>query len=335
MLKKNIYLLYPPGSSGTYIHWCIHKSEKDLSNDTIDNPLNTKDNSTYGGVGTAHLHTRIPTHQSIHHHLCWMTYNQPKDKKVFLINCHNVPNSFQVSRPEMAISSIMASDPDPVIVVIHDNNDPDNKKYGALNNLTKWPIFFKANQAIEEKFNFDSFNCKDSIDARNLFVNRFAEIFPSLSGLDFDTLGKRLNWYKEWYEVRNQHNGHEVNEDTYVLPKLHIPNLYHICLTDIVNDKFLIWFNNFVNSIDAGNFDTSYVTKFHSTYVNAQPHLQWFEEIEKFRKTFQLTEYLESHSLLHAFVIMEVKPYLPDGYNWEKESIKDIVATAKLCKTTV
>lgn len=329
MLSKNIYLLYPPGSSGTYIHWCIHKSESDLSAFAVDDPINKKENKTFGGVGTAHLHTRVPTHQSIHQHLCWMTYNQPKEKKVFLINCHNVPNSYNVSRPEVAISSILCSDPDPVIVVINDGGNIDNKKYGALNTITKWPIFFKANQTLEQRFNFDSFNCKDSIDARNTFVKNYFEIFPSLSGLDYDVMGEKLLWYKEWYNVRNQHNGHEVNEETYILPKLNIPNLYHISLTDIVSDQFLVWFKNFVTSIDVGNFDTKFVEDYHSTYVDAQQNLQWFTEINQFRKTRVLTEYLTSHSLLQAFVIMEIKKYLPTDYVWESESIKDIVATAK------
>ena len=329
MLLKNIYLLYPPGSSGTYIHWCIHKSNVDLADSTVDDPVNTHENKTFGGVGTAHLHTRVPTHQSIHQHLCWMTYNQPTEKKVFLINCHYVPNSHSVSRPEYAINSILCSDPDPVIIVISDNHDLDAKKYGALNTITKWPVFFKANQNIEKKFNFDSFNCKDSIEARNTFVNNFYEIFPSLSGLDYNNIGENLVWYKNWYEVRNEYNGHEVNEETYVLPKLSIPNLYHISLTDIVGDQFLVWFKNFVTSINAGNFDTAYVEDYHSTYVNAQQNLQWFNEIKQFRKTLVLTDYLTSHSLLQAFVIMEIKKYLPDDYKWESESIKDIVATAK------
>lgn len=329
MLSKNIYLLYPPGSSGTYIHWCIHKSEKDLSPLTVNDPVNTQENKTFGGVGTAHLHTRVPTHQSIHQHLCWMTYNQPTDKKVFLINCHNVPNSYNVSRPEVAITSILCSDPDPVIVVISDGGHSDNKKYGALNTITKWPIFFKANQTIEQRFNFDSFNCKDSIAARNTFVENYREIFPSLDELDYSSIGDKLLWYKNWYDVRHEHNGHEVNEETYVLPTLEIPNLFHISLTDIVGPQFITWFKNFVDTTGAGAFDPTYVEQYHQTYINAQQNVQWFSEIANFRKTFQLTEYLTSHSLLQAFVIMEVAPYLPADYNWEEESVQSIVATAK------
>ena len=332
MLSKNIYLLYPPGSSGSYIHWCIHRSELDLAKTTIDDPLNPQENKTFGGVGTAHLHTRIPTHQSIHQHLCWMTYNQPKEKKVFLLNCHNVPNSYNVSRPEVAIRSIMASDPDPVIVVITDNGVLDDRKYGSLNTITKWPIFFKANQQIEERFNFDSFNCKDSIDARNLFVESYHSMFPFLDGINDDLLAESLRWYKEWYDVRNTYNGHEVNEETYVLPSTEVKHLYQVSLTDIVSDRFPAWFDNFVANINAGVFNTEFIKSYHQTYVDAQQNLQWFKEIEQFRKTLVLTDFLRSHSLLQAFVILEVQQYLPGTYNWKSASIDDIVRVAMLYK---
>jgi hypothetical protein len=304
----------------------------DLAKTTIDDPLNTQENKTFGGAGTVHLHTRIPTHQSIHQHLCWMTYNQPKEKKVFLLNCHNVPNSYNVSRPEVAIRSIMASDPDPVIVVITDNGVLDDRKYGSLNTITKWPIFFKANQQIEERFNFDSFNCKDSIDARNLFVESYHSMFPFLDGINDDLLAESLRWYKEWYDVRNTYNGHEVNEETYVLPSTEVKHLYQVSLTDIVSDRFPAWFDNFVANINAGVFNTEFIKSYHQTYVDAQQNLQWFKEIEQFRKTLVLTDFLRSHSLLQAFVILEVQQYLPGTYNWKSASIDDIVRVAMLYK---
>jgi hypothetical protein len=332
MLSKNIYLLYPPGSSGSYIHWCINKSEIDSASQTVDDPVNKEVSEMFGGIGTAHLHARIPTHQSIHQHLIWMTYNQPKEKKVFLLNCHDIPTSFDVSRPDMAIRSILLSDPDPVIVIINDNDVLDDRKYGSLNTITKWPVFFKANQIVERRFGFDSFNCQDSIEARNLFVESYYEIFPFLRGIDYDKLSGGLEWYSEWYRVRNQHNGHEVNEQTYVLPKDRIDHLYQISLTDIVSDRFPTWFDNFVNSIGAGTFDTSYTKSFHQTYIDAQQNLQWFSEIEQFRKTYKLTDFLRSHSLLQAFVIMEIKHHLPAVYNWKDHPIDHIVYVANLYK---
>jgi len=332
MLSKNIYLLYPPGSSGSYLHWCIHRSEEGLAPLTIDDPLNKNDNEKFGGAGTAHLHERIPTHQGIHQHLCWMVYNRPTEKKVFLINSHILNSTYSAGNPEFAIRLITASDPDPVIVVITDNGILDNRKYGSLNTITKWPIFFKANQYIEKHFDFDSFNCKNSITARNLFVEHYHEMFPYIDHVDDNILNPLLGWNKNWYDVRNLYNGHEVNEKTYVLPKLEVDHLYNISLTDIVSNKFPDWFNDFTGKINAGTFDTKFVKEYHSTYINAQQNLQWFNEIKLFRKTLVLTDFLRSHSLLQAFVIMELKNDLPDTYDWKTASIDEIVQVAVSCK---
>lgn len=332
MLSKNIYLLYPPGYSGSYLHWCIHKSEADLSATTIDDPVNKTNNTKFGGLGTAHLHQRIPTHQSIINHMQWMVYNQPQEKKVFLINCHNIPNSYGVSRIESAIATILGADPDPVFVVIKDNGDSDIQKYGSLNTITKWPIFFKANQQIEERFKFDSFNCKDSIEARNLFVEQYSNIFPTLEGVNSNALSNIMKWNREWYNVRNTHNGHEVNEDTYIVPPNNVPNLFQILATDITAPNFANWLDEFFAAANAGTFDTNFVRNYHSTYVSAQQNLQWFDDIKQFRINFKLTDFLRSHSLAQAFVIMEVKEFLPTEYEWQTKSIDEIVKCALLTR---
>ena len=86
MLDKNIYLIYPPGYSGSYLSWCFSKSEIDLAESTVDDPLNIYNNKKYGGTGTSHLHYRIPTHSTIKEVMYWLILNQPKEKKIFLIN---------------------------------------------------------------------------------------------------------------------------------------------------------------------------------------------------------------------------------------------------------
>lgn len=327
MLTKNIYILYPAGYGGAYIHWCINKSEKDLANLTVDDPINKEDSLKFGGAGTAHLHVRIPTHQSIHAHFIWMAHNQPKEKKVFIINCQKWEGSPVGLSPEWAISHILQADPDPVFIYIHDDGIEDNKKFGALNTIMKWPIFFKANQTIEKRFNFDSFNCKDSIEARNLFAEKYQGMFPKSNGIDLKILAEEMEWYQNWYTVRNTYNGHEVNEETYVLPTTGLPVIHSLSIADAMSLNFLPWFDNFLNQINAGEFNTDYVRSYHQNYVDAQ-NLKWFDEIAEFRKTFQLTDYLCSHSLLQAFVIMEVKKYLPPEYNWRNQTIDNIVNEA-------
>lgn len=328
MLTKNIYILYPPGYFGTYIHWCISKSEEDLARLTVDDPMNKSDNTTFGGKGTAHLHTRIPTHQSLHAHLIWVAYNKPVEKKIYLINAKNYDNSPLGATPEWAISSIIRVDPDPVIIFINDGGSMDSRKFGALNGITKWPIFYKANQVIEHNYNFDSFNCKDSIEDRNKFVERFPALLPYSTHVNQQRLRMFINEYEIWYDVRSTNNGHEVNEETYIPPTYDIPNLFTIPLTDISSDQFPSWFDRFLNKIDAGKFNTEYIKEFHQNYIDAQDNLQWFSEIKEFRKSFELTEYLKSHSLLQAFVILEVFHLLPKDYDWKSKSIDEIVTYA-------
>jgi hypothetical protein len=330
MLTKNIYILYPPGYSGTYIHWAISKSDLDLASVTVDDPLNKQANEKFGGAGTAHLHTRIPTHQDSLRHLIWVALNRPTENKIYLINCHKYTDAPDKRSIEDAMKSILQLDPDPVFIVIHDNDNMDVRKYGSLNTITKWPIFFKANQQIAGEHQFDSFNCKDSVEARNIFVNRYEYIFPYSSPLDKGKIARKMNWYKQWYTVRNTFNGHEVNEATYLLPKDTLDHVYSIAVHDVVSDKFLPWFENFVIKSQSGNYDTAYVNSYHHNYINAQDNTKWFDEIVKFRNTFELTDFLRSHSLLQAFVIMEIKHLLPADYDWQANTIDDIVSTAKL-----
>jgi hypothetical protein len=328
MLTKNIYILYPPGYSGSYIHWAISKSDFDLAKITVDDPLNKQANEKFGGAGTAHLHTRIPTHQDSLRHLIWVALNRPTENKIYLINCHKYADSPDKRSVEDAMKSILQLDPNPVFIVIHDNDDIDVRKYGSLNTITKWPIFFKANQQIANEHQFDSFNCKDSIEARNLFVNRYEYIFPYSSPLDKGKIARKMNWYKQWYTVRNTFNGHEVNEDTYLLPRDTLDHVYSIAVHDIVSNKFLPWFENFTSKSQSGNYNTDYINSYHHNYIDAQENTAWFEEIAEFRKTLQLTDFLRSHSLIQAFVIMEIKDQLPVDYDWQSNTIDGIVETA-------
>jgi hypothetical protein len=113
------------------------------------------------------------------------------------------------------------------------------------------------------------------------------------------------------------------------LPKDTLEHVYSIAIHDIVSDKFLAWFENFTMMSQSGNYNTAYVNSYHNNYIDAQDNIKWLSEIAEFRKTYQLTDFLRSHSLIQAFIIMEVKHLLPSDYNWQDSTIDDIVATAK------
>lgn len=322
MLNKNIYILFSPGYSGTYIHWAISRSEIDLSKNTVDDPINKKIDKNFGGVGTAHLHTRIPTHQNLQQHLCWMIRNQPKEKKIYILNAH------QNQPIERTIDAIMWYDPDPVFIYIHDGNNMDNRKYGLLNLITKWPIFFKANQIIQEKYDFDVENL-DSLKVRNTFFEHFDLLFPYVTLLNHDVLQNKIYWNFDWYRIRNEHNPHEVNESMYLLPKLNLPIIFDICLKDIVSDKFPDWLDQVVSVPGLGEFNTEYVRSNHNNYCASQLNFKWFDEIKKFRETLELTDYFKSNRLLEAFIMLELKDYFINSVNWRDMSIEDILSVSK------
>lgn len=330
MLRKNIYLIYPPGYSGSYISWLLHKSEISTASSTVDNPLNLSKNDTYGGQGTSHLHHRIPTHASIKMLAYWLILNQPKDKRIYLVN------AWDQGKFGDTLNAIVQMDRDPVIIHITADNE-DVRALGNINAITKWFLYFKVRQ-LDTFFNFN--DDPEDITSRNRFVELYDIIFPTSYTIDFDKnvdtsnlaqLDKKNSWYnsrdtyKLWYELRHKYNPHEVNESMYVIPKHKPDNYFSIDLLSIYGDNFTEILSNIINQLDIGTFDFTYASGFHQNYVDAQIHLQYITEIEKFRETKVLTEYLQSHSLIQALVIREIKHLIPDNFNWQSKTLQEIV----------
>jgi len=74
---------------------------------------------------------------------------------------------------------------------------------------------------------------------------------------------------------------------------------------------------------NVGYFNFDYVKSFHNNYIEAQQHLKFINEINEFKKTKVLTEYLDSHPLLQAIVIKEIFDQLPA--DWETKTLQEIV----------
>ena len=323
MLNKNIYLLYPPGYSGTYISWCISKSETSTSSSTVDSPINLKNNDKYGGYGTAHLHHRTPTHCNIQQIEYWLILNKPQDKRIFLVNAHNE------GEMAIAINHILNFDRDPVIIHIS-TQDRYAMALANLNAITKWPLYFKATN-LDEKYNID-LTCKDKKLTRNNFVKHYDNFFPMSRPIDFDTTFTYEPNYKmfrksytDWYNLRHSHNPHEVNSSEFVEPYYKPKRYFALDFLEIFNETFVETLSSILEECDIGEFEYSYVSEYHHNYVENQPHLRFIEEIYKFRHSKVLTDYLTSHPLLEALVIKELINELPINYNWEEETLQQIV----------
>lgn len=319
MLDKNIYLIYPAGYSGSYVSWCLSKSEESLKDSTVDNPINTSKTGKYGGFGTSHLHHRYPTHCGIDQLIYWLILNQPKEKRIYLIN------GWDNSQLIKAVYNIMGFDRDPIIIQISTGNKHYNQ-LGHINAITKWPLYFEI-QYIFQKHKIDVYNLDNtSLHHRNVFVNYYNDIFTMPDKLDFDDIEGLSYWstvYKNWYSLRNKHNPHEVNEEQFSKPANPIEYYHHLDLSDIYNETLIDKLSYIVKDRNAGDFNFDYVKLFHHTYIDAQHNFKFINEINEFKKTKVITEYLDSHPLLQAIVIKEIFDRLPE--DWETKTLQEII----------
>ena len=321
MLRKNIYILYPPGYSGSYINWCLSKSEIDLSHLTIDDPLNTSVSLKYGGIGTSHLHHRIPTHASIKELIFWLILHKPAENKIFLLNARSDVR-FQES-----IAQILLFDRDPIIIQIT-ATDRHTQAIGNLNCVTKWPLYLDV-IGVSKKRDLN-FPYENNISNRNKFVTHYDEIFSTSYTLDYNTnthnqgFCHTVDEYAHWYNIRNTHNPHEVNNIQYVEPYYEPKHYYAIDLMKVYSPNFVDLLKSIVEETEAGIFDFTHVREYHPKYVSTQPHLKFLDEIKEFNRTKQLTDYLCSHPLIQAYVVMELLPELSNN-NWLDQTLQEIV----------
>lgn len=340
MQHKNIYILFPAGYSGTYLSWCLDKSEVSTADDTINDPVNKVKSDEHGGVGTSHLHKREPTHCGIEHLMYWLILNQPKDKRNYLVN---VWGWNQLTR---AFNYILNFDRDPIIIHIT-ANDADTKALGSLNALTKWPVVFDT-FGHNERFGIDFYNIDDSLRTRNILVKNYKIIFTWTETMSFEDKEleefrfldpvfslKATNspdlyyysrlWITQWYEARNKVTPDEVNETQFIKPYKFPKNYHTIDLKEVYKSDFPSKLESIVSGKDIGEYNFEYVKSFHQTYVDNQSHVRYLDEIKTFRETGILTEYLNSHPLLRALVIINLLPKLPESYDWESKDLQEIV----------
>jgi len=328
-MKNNIYILYPAGYSGSYISWCLSKSDFLLKDTTVDDPINNSESEKYGGTGTAHLHHRLPTHCSIDQLMFWKILHQPTEKMIYLINTWDEPWLIR------SVCNIMFFDKDPLIIQI---SAEDNRYYelGNINAITKWPLYFDVQ--FGRLFDIDFYNLdKNSLKDRNTLVNYYDTFFtfPKKINLEEPAQHRKypnFKWlrdmYHTWFSIRNTRNPHEVNEEQFVKPTLFTDNIYNIDLSEIYKETLPEILEKIVSDNNAGDFNFDYVKTFHQNYIEAQNHLKYIDEIDTFKKTTILTEYLDSHPLIQALVIREIFDELPT--DWETKTLQEIINNLKV-----
>jgi hypothetical protein len=336
MLQNNIYIVYPAGYGGSFIRWCLRKSEQDTAESTLDNPINIDPSGQFGGAGTAHLELRKPTHAGIEHLMYWTILNQPKEKLIYLVNAWN---NLWRSR---TFVHLLNMDRDPVIIHITDANK-DSRELANLNAVTKWPLIFEL-QFHNARFGIDFYNLQDTLQERNIIVKYYDTIFGSSSPMKFNDnpysviegeKNPRLmaspefydhlyECHNQWYTVRNNNTPHEVNGEEFVTPYKVPKHYYTIDVQDIYSNQLFEKLERITSDSNVGTYNFDYAKQFHPTYVEHQSNLQYLDEMQEFRKTKTLTPYLTSHPYIKAMVIRDMLPKL-NQYDWESKSLEEIV----------
>ena len=292
--------MYPAGYHGNYVKWAIEVS--DASNQSVTrDPINPHGSHQYGGVGTSHHHPRIPTHQDLNLHDMWYMFNQPKDHKIYLVNSgsqrHDV--SEQVAR-------LLLRDPTGIVINLHDNDEDDWAAYGRINCVTKWPTYMAASyQSFHDLApSFDPFDCGHDMAFRNHVVK--TNPLGSCGKPNRARIEEHLQTYDRWFNVRHRYQPHEVNHDTYpCTPDL--SRFFDFSLQQIVSHDFPDLVEFLLRCIDViDHVDVSAVRSVHGNYVDIQPNLSWFDSVQRWQKTGSLDQYLTSHAIVAAEIILKI-----------------------------
>jgi len=333
MIKKNVYILFPVGYHGNYIKWSIEASDLDARKVTQKNPINYDNTVQFGGVGTSHLHTRIPTHQSFGRHQIWQILNRPDHPKIYIIN------SMACGRGDSEILSrimtdILFQDREGIIISLHDNDDRDIQSYGIINSITKWPTYidsvFESTalhiselKPLAREFlsrGFRAINSAKDREFRNFLIEH-EKIASSQGILNIDVLNYHINSSEKWYQARNRAQPHEVNELTYI-PR--ITNLseriLQINCKDIPHEKYIDIFQHIMEKFQiSDNWDMNPLKSLHDEYISAQKNLQWFESLEAWQRSGKIDDYLRSHSVIESEIIKRILTAMGISFYTEEE----------------
>lgn len=308
MLVKNVYILYPAGYSGSFVDYAIKISDSDEAATIKTDPFSYTSSLKFGGVGTSHNYRRSAAHQSLDEFIVWRLANFTKDKGIFLINSRNFGTI------EDKVSQILQFDKDGIIINIHGENDRLKEHYGVINSITKWPTSCAIVTKLEEFVNVAPEFV--GVDPFDLSPSNFALRNGLVCYRDILGVGQRLNrsliesstsYAKEWYNIRNRYQPHEINETNYPIGRTDFSvsdRIFELSLVDIISDEFIPFLKNVISTtgvVTSPSF--SLLAKQHRTYVSLQKNIQWFSSIRNWMQTGVLDDFLSSSSPAAAGVI--------------------------------
>lgn len=300
---------------GNYLQWIINRSEQDLSDNTIKNPL-TDDGTTHGFV-------RFPTHLSIMRLLIWKARTQPTGYRTYILNCWQ--SDEYANRAAYAADIIFRSDPTALIVNIHAATESE-MKLGALNTYTKWPVFFKSSQFTPEKnwYGFAHDLQQSTIDDRNWFINNWKERFPINTPFNYGEFDYNVQGNKKWFIERNATSPWEITEEHYESYE-HVPvdQIIDLSIGDILSDNFIEQYATLIDQQDVGVFNWHDAKDFHPMYKASQRNLQLLSSLDRLQKENTATEFMFDNYFTESLLLSEISD-LDSCTGWESMPSKDI-----------
>jgi len=322
MLNRNLWMIWPTGYYGSYIHWLICKCEKDLSATTVDSPF--FDN------GSAHAHIKNPPHHTIEYQIQSILRNRYPNGTIYPVGVKsnvtfNSANNNWMKSFDNTIFWILRSErDDPVIINIHNHDNIYQTKLAAIN------VYHKEHWIVTE-FPDDSgykpFSDSNILRARNYLVDKWKSFYPYQNKqLSVETVEQYREVYNSGNLLRHKLESYEYNiADNWIAATG--KHLYNIRLDEILCDTFIEKLADIMDKAAIGEFDWSKCDDIHREFLaRQQPHIQITNDLYMQARDLIYRHSLDDNILYSALAIdtlLEEKGYLPD--DWQILPLQRIV----------
>jgi len=320
MLNRNLWMIWPTGYYGSYIHWLISRAEQDLSKNTIDNP--------FFNNGSAHAHIKNPPHQTIEFQIQAMLRNRYPTGTIYPIGIrsnvsYNSDNHNWMKSFENTFFWIMRIENEPVIINLYNGGNDYHTKLAAINVYHKehWII-----ETVPDSNGYYPFKDNDKLFARNYLVENWKHIYPwhneQLSTNTVDLYREAMN---KSLQLRHEKEGWEYNkEDNWI----HASGkyLYNIEISTVLQPNFIDILADIMSHCAIGNFDWDAVRHIHSEFINKQqPFVSIANNLYTQCKNLVYNPILDNNILYAALAIDTLKEEYELPESWHLLTLKEII----------
>jgi hypothetical protein len=322
MLNRNLWMIWPTGYYGSYVHWLICKCEKDLSKNTVDSP--------FFNNGSSHAHIKNPPHHTIEFQIQSILRNRYPTGTIYPIGVKsnvtfNSANNNWMKSFENTIFWILRTEiDDPVIINIHNHDNIYQTKLAAIN------VYHKEHWIVTE-FPDDSgykpFSDSNTLRARNYLVDTWKSFYPYQNKqLSVETIDQFRDAYNNGNLLRHQIESYEYNKaDNWISATG--KHLYNIKLDEILSDNFIDILSSIMDDAQIGDFDWKKCGNIHEEFLERQKnYIQIANNLYVQAQDLIYYPDLDDNILYSALAIdtlHEQNGYLPD--DWQLLSLRQIV----------